>query len=149
MRAGTHRAGDLGVGSLVVVVLGVGARRGFRWVRPAIAGVDVGGLLLLVGMWARDSLDDAGWNLTPEEVQLAAINAWLHERDFAQAEYIDATVHHGGGNCGGVVELRTTAEERIFVVGHDSGAAMGERFDGTLSEAMEALHDRGYDCPEL
>ena len=141
--------GIVALGAVLAVALFVGARRDSNWIKPAVLGVVAGAAMILGGLWVMGVVDDLGWDVSPEEVQLAAINALLEDQPLSRGMRLHATVHYGGQSCGGVVELTTTASSHIYVVGHDSGAPMAGAFDGTVSEAIEDLRRRGYDCPDL
>lgn len=125
--------------------------------RPYLAGVVsglalsvLGYLALVVAALVLRTPDELA--VSREEVQVAAVNAYLRTADLRAGTSLFTVVRYGGPSCGGVVELRVyfgeeEEDQKIFTVTQDSGAARGNETPGlTLAQAEADLRARGQRC---
>jgi len=125
-------------------------------VSPYLIGA-VGGVVVTVlcfmGLRAVGNyLDGEGFGVTPEAVQLAAVNEYLETRGLSAGGHVSAFVEFGGGECGGVVEVRIFAgsellDDAVFIVTQDSGQGFASEVPGVgREEAKARLESQTTSC---
>lgn len=122
------------------------------YVVGAVGAVAVAAIGLLMYFAIENFFDVEELEVTREEVQLAAVNAYLRTRELPAGSELSAVLEYGGSQCGGVVEIRVVRErqvvdETVFILTQDSGAALASEVPGlSRAEARGRMTEQKQAC---